>query len=87
MATPRLFAEQSPQEDVLDVAPAVDDGEYVHLSLIDPIEQTPRRDYEFSVAAYVVTFQLRNHASKTRLGDESRDRLIDPIHEPERRTR
>ena len=87
MATPRLFAEQSSQEDVLDVAPAVDDGEYVHLSLIDPIEQTPRLDYEFSVAAYVVPFQLRNHAAKARLGDESRDRLIDPIHEPERGTR
>ena len=87
MPTPRSFAEQSSQEDVLDVAPAVNDGEYVHLSRVDPVEQTPRRDYELTVAAYVVPFQLRNDAAKARLGDESRDRLIDPIHEPERGAR
>jgi len=59
-----LFAHESSQKNVLDVAPAVDCRENVDAFLIDSVENPPRRDNDFSISGYVVLCQFRNNSSQ-----------------------
>lgn len=76
---------ESAQQEVLHIAPAVNDRKHVHPSLLRAIEKPPRRKHNLAISAYVVSLQFRHDAATERMRTELHGRLVDTIDEITRR--
>lgn len=77
----RTLPHQPLQQDVLDIASPVDDGDDVHRLFLDPVEQSPGRDHDLPVACDPVPRQLGHDStppgSSVQLGCGGLDLLQD----------
>ena len=59
-------SQESPQEDLFDVAPPVDHGEHLDPVRFSPIDQTAGAENDLAIPEHLVSFEFRHHPAKSR---------------------